>query len=134
VESVDQSGARARGRARATKFRIAAERLSLRTARPIAARGASPFLDAVFVEDDTIVIRYATDFLQDAHDFVLIVIADSQEIQIAGRAERIFKTLRKKHRSLQNEAVAILGLTQAIEKALKNMVVEQQIEGLAALL
>src|SRR6266852_2113963 len=38
VESVDQSGARARGRARATKFRITAERLSLRTARLIGAR------------------------------------------------------------------------------------------------
>jgi hypothetical protein len=64
----------------------------------------------------------------------LIVIAVSQEIQIAGRAERIFKPLRKKHRSLQNEAVAILGLTQAIEEPLKTMVVEQQIEGLTALL
>jgi hypothetical protein len=31
-------------RARATKFRITAERLSLRTARPIGARGASPFI------------------------------------------------------------------------------------------
>jgi hypothetical protein len=44
VESVDQSGARTRGRARATKFRIAAERLSLRTARLVGARGASPFI------------------------------------------------------------------------------------------
>jgi hypothetical protein len=62
----------------------------------------------------------------------LIVIADSQQIQIAGRAQRIFEPLRKEHRSLQNEALAILGLTQAIEKALKNIVVEQQIEGLPA--
>ena len=43
-ERDDQSGARARERARATKFRITAERVSLRTARLIVVRGDSPFI------------------------------------------------------------------------------------------
>jgi hypothetical protein len=42
--SVNQFGARARERVRATKFRITAERVSLRTARLIAVRGDSPFI------------------------------------------------------------------------------------------
>src|SRR5260370_1131169 len=71
-------------------------------------------LYAVNVKDYAIVERNGAHVLKDANHFFFIVVAKSQEIQVFCRTQGVFEPLREQHRTFQNEAVAMLRLTQAI--------------------
>ena len=50
-----------------------------------------------------------------------LIVAKTEQIEVAGRPERVVKPSREQHRALQDEAIALSGHAQSVEESLKRI-------------
>lgn len=90
--------------------------------------------ECIGIEDYAVVDWDAANVMKDAKHGVRVWITKPKKINILRRTKRTDEPSRHQHRPFQNEALAMRGRAEAIEKPLKRIAGQQPLEGLIGLM